>query len=317
MARQRIRSGPSGPPIDGTQLGQIVQWDGTQWVPGSNGSAVGQLLQWNGSLWIPVGTTPSNGEVPVWNSGTSQWEPGSLAPPATPEAQLLFEWNGLDTTQFNTTPVFASAGTTPSISVVGDLNAPTQNKLRLGSSTGTGEGIVVWAANDALVLPSGRRRLRFQIHLIGLDTQYGGISFMGDTTGNYHGLQWFFGASAWASRVDDGVANISGSTTGGNLASTTAGDERWIEMDVLMDKDIGVGGRPYGLASGFTRGNQLIGGARWTLEDQIAAGWGAFGASWATLECLEWGVAIQANAAQAYATAYDIGMLRVLSLPGT
>ena len=62
---------------EGTQVGQILTWNGTDWValdPANQlpeGTQAGQILTWNGTEWIaaddrlPDGT--SNGQLLTWN----------------------------------------------------------------------------------------------------------------------------------------------------------------------------------------------------------------------------------------------------------
>ena len=66
----------SDPLLDGTDVGQLLAWDGTAWSPAAVGTAVGQLLAWNGTDWVPA-TAPSEvGQMLEW-SGTD-WIPSSV-----------------------------------------------------------------------------------------------------------------------------------------------------------------------------------------------------------------------------------------------
>ena len=61
---------------DGTDVGQLLAWDGTDWVPAAVGTAVGQLLAWNGTDWVPATAPSEAGQMLEWN-GTN-WIPSSV-----------------------------------------------------------------------------------------------------------------------------------------------------------------------------------------------------------------------------------------------
>lgn len=78
-----IRRAPSGPIIPGTpvpagsNIGQLLQWDGSAWVEGSVGANPGELLQWNGTAWVPGPVGAVAGQPLQWDAINKQWVPGS------------------------------------------------------------------------------------------------------------------------------------------------------------------------------------------------------------------------------------------------
>lgn len=76
-----LRQGPSGPPINGANPGDVLIWDGTQWLPGASsglppGTDLGQLLQWDGAAWILIDGSANLGDVLVWDG--AEWVPAAL-----------------------------------------------------------------------------------------------------------------------------------------------------------------------------------------------------------------------------------------------
>lgn len=84
----------------GTATGQLLEWDGIDWVVGAVGTTAGQALVWNATAaaWepgeangLPDGETA--GQLLVWNAVTEMWEPG---PYGTQDGQVLVWDNAAD-----------------------------------------------------------------------------------------------------------------------------------------------------------------------------------------------------------------------------
>jgi hypothetical protein len=56
--------------VDPTQTGQILMWNGTNWVPSSaTAPTTGQVLKWDGTTWAPAADNAGSGSVPTLNNG--------------------------------------------------------------------------------------------------------------------------------------------------------------------------------------------------------------------------------------------------------
>lgn len=63
-----------------TAVGQLLQWDGSQWVPVAGNATKGQLLQWDGAKWVATAGAAAIGEYLRWNG--SYWVPQTPWPDA-------------------------------------------------------------------------------------------------------------------------------------------------------------------------------------------------------------------------------------------
>lgn len=62
--RRRGGGGAQGPGLpDNPAVGDLAQWDGTEWVATGSGAAVGNGLVWNGTLWVPGSPTATGAEI--------------------------------------------------------------------------------------------------------------------------------------------------------------------------------------------------------------------------------------------------------------
>lgn len=234
--------------------------------------------------------------------------PDAPAPAAGGAGAVLWEWNGVDTTQFDGTAAFATAGWTPTLTVVAEANSIHGNKLRFGSGAGVGTGAAVWLVTDPIVFPTDFRRIVIESTVLTPNpiTSYRGWFFCGDTVGGLHGILDVntFG-TGWQSRIDAGVLVTSGSTIGASMMHQLA-QEHDINLKTLLRKPTGA--PPDGIVTGDSRSNQAIVGKSWRIGDP---GWAAFPASWNGLDCDRWGLAIQAAGGGTPPTDYDITSLLV------
>ena len=75
----------------GTTLGQIIYYDGTNWVTNTAPTAIGDIMFWDGSSWVSTIMTPTaDGQIFFWSQTNTRWQHG-VAPSST--AQMLV-WSG-------------------------------------------------------------------------------------------------------------------------------------------------------------------------------------------------------------------------------
>lgn len=132
---------------------------------------------------------------------------------------VVFEWNRTDTSQFEASAVFDSAGSSnPALSVV---PTPFGNALQLSHDSAVTS--VVFLTADPIVFPDDRRNLLFEFDLYSIDAalvdtnRYFGVCVLGDNAGDFHGLVHLTGSSGveWGYRVDAGALVSTGSTGSG------------------------------------------------------------------------------------------------------
>ena len=88
-SRWSASSGSSLP--TGTTLGQIIYYDGTNWVTNVAPTAIGDIMFWDGSSWVSTIMTPTaDGQIFFWSQTNTRWQHG-VAPSST--AQMLV-WSG-------------------------------------------------------------------------------------------------------------------------------------------------------------------------------------------------------------------------------
>ena len=314
MARGRVRAGPSGPPIDGTAIGQLLRWDGLQWVPFGQGTDVGDILQWNGSQYVPAGGAGvAVGQTLVWNG--TQWVPGSASP--TGITQKIFEWDGSTTDQFEGTFAAIRVFTSATLAVIADATLPKGAKLRL-SSVGGGGGELVWLSNVPLVFTGTEKNIRIRVEVVGCTNEFAGIAFLcqRDGSNNFYGFTDVNGSvgAGWRGRWDAGTSVISGSTQRGMHPAGVGTNNILTIYDWHLRADKQDGSPPtFFLAaqSGNASNAAQIGRKAWSLEEAltIVPTWAAMPAGWNPLNDLNlWGLAIQANSGD---TVFDIHAIEI------
>lgn len=295
MARSRVKAPPSGPPIDGSTIGELLQWDGQQWVPVAGGASASDILTWNGSAWAPG------------------------APAAVPADLKLWEWNGVDVSQFEGSAGAQRLYDASTLTVVADTTLPKGRKLRLTAAGGAGGGEVSWLANQALAFTGNERNYRMRIEVVGLTEEYAGPLFLAqkDGSGDLYGFSDVSGtatAAGWRNRWDAGTNVDSGATQRGMHASA-AGP---VTLGVITLYDFHVrGSKADGAAPDFfvtgnsqTDNNAATAGRKaWALADALTSGWSAFPAAWNSLNDLNrFGLSIKANTGF---PVYDIHALEI------
>lgn len=72
--------GPGGVLPAGTAEGQLLQWNGSSWVPGFEGSTLGDILVWDsdGLRWRPAFRNAENEAIVNLAIAEGRWEPDSL-----------------------------------------------------------------------------------------------------------------------------------------------------------------------------------------------------------------------------------------------
>lgn len=125
-----------------------------------------EILVWNGTVWVP-------------RKGDRH--------------ELVFEWNGTDLSQFNTTAVFVEGTGSPSISIQSaPAGLPFDNVIRVRASKTAGaiDYGAGYLANDALPYPGDNRSLRIEyVAVTGTEsgTNTGpGFLYMADDSGSLH-----------------------------------------------------------------------------------------------------------------------------------
>ena len=235
--------------------------------------------------------------------------PNIPEPVAGGAGAVLWEWNGVDLTQFDGAAAFNSPGWAATLSVVAEPNSIHGNKIRMGSAVGVGDGASVWLVTDPIVFPTVFRRIVIEATVLTPNpvSGYRGWAFCADPGGGgLHALlDVHTNGSGWQSRIDAGTGVFSGSTIGASLMHQLA-QEHQIKVETHLRKPAGAA--PDGIVSGDSRSNQAITGRTWRIADP---GWAAFPASWNALDCDRWGLAIQASGLNPAPTDYDLTSLLI------
>lgn len=223
---------------------------------------------------------------------------------------VLWEWDGT-LGQWEGSAAFATAGWTPTLTLVADADSPWGQRLRFGSAAGIGTGAAVWLATEPLSLPPDSARIVIEATILTPNpvVSYRGFCFAAAMDGpDLYGILDVNGAAGWQSRIDGGVLVTSGSTIGGNLLNQLD-QEHMQHLEVHIRKPAGA--PPRGLVGGQAWANQAIDGKTWRLGDP---GWPGFPVGWEGLELPRFGLAIQASGGGTPPVDHDITELRVLSL---
>jgi len=213
--------------------------------------------------------------------------------------EVVFEWNRVDTSQFEASPAFEALSGNAALSVVA---TPYGNALQLAHDQNFGGNVrAVFLTVDPIVFPDDRRHLRFEYELYSLDpsstsNKYFGPAVMADDSGSgLHALVHLSGSTGgteWGYRVDEG-SFVSASGTGSGPASglvrvwfrgnRNGGDKPWGSSTML--------GAGSSSAEGSVRRTGL------TRGDSSVDDWGTseLPASWNSLALDRIGIACNTN----------------------
>jgi hypothetical protein len=257
-------------------------------------------------------TAPNADEVLAWDGDS--WKPTDLVGPLEDlianAIAPVFEWNGADTSQFDGSDAFASAGQSITLSREAETTHPKGGFLRVtGASSGTtGTRACVRLATAPLPpLPAGAAYLfEFDVRNQGAASSYSGLSFFADLSGGAGHLfayNYLFGGSGWKSRVDDNVLVSDGSTNNPLIAASVLGLVR------VLVRGTKEGGAPpkfringQGHGSGIDLRSSFLKQSNYPTEP-APSGWNG-------LACLRWGIALQAGGGSALGT-MDLDDLRI------
>lgn len=222
--------------------------------------------------------------------------------------RLLWEWNGVDTSQFEAAPAYIGAGWTAELVLVGDANSFHGSILRLNATAVGGvTDAVYWLVRAPLPVRADRRRLVIEANYRSIQ-QYGGQCFAADAVGAFHAMSVLDGVAAWTSRVDAGVLVQNGNTVGVSVVPTGA-EHTWVRRIVHV-RLLAAGGLRGFVASQSARFPEGDNNSNmWRLSDPALPG---FPASWNGLEADRWGLVIQKSGG-AGAPRLELSALRVLA----
>lgn len=237
---------------------------------------------------------------------------GSSAPPASAGGVLVWEWNRLDTSQFEGAAAFADGGGTATLSVASQ--AERGNVLRMTGTAGV-SACVAWLVNDPIPFQTTRRDLLIEVEVFSVTptNKYGGIVVLADDAGSYHGMHHYFASSEYSSLVEAGVRSTPGGT--GSGFGINSG---------LMRYHIR-GSKPAGAPPNLTSWQDGIGavaatgraraaGNNLTAINPFGAAAGTLAASWNNLACDRWGITLQTAGGGALDQTLDILDLRLYVL---
>lgn len=218
---------------------------------------------------------------------------------------LVFEWNGTDTSQFDTSTVYSDGGSlgSPSLAVVADADVPGGNVLRM-SCSGTGEGYAIILATDAL--PSKNFEIQCEVRTTGTNGQ--GFCFYGaDSSGLYCYGTTGLGTSRYF-RVDAGAATAFASS--GTTQIIASGDGM-CNLRVRGDHPASAGPRGAmewtGQYAGFASCRAYMKNIRDDFPSEPAP------SGWHGLEADRWGLVLYAAGGGATGP-LDIASLRIYDL---
>jgi hypothetical protein len=201
---------------------------------------------------------------------------------------IVFDWNGVDVSQFESTAAFSTAGWSHTLTRVTDFEAQLGGILRLEAMGPAGDGALVVLANDALPTPSQVRRYTFEYEVVGITERYAGICFLADDSGaGLHGYMVSDGVGGWRGRIDNGSLTIDAGTGG---ATVNLSERAFVRYTIMGDKRSD-GPPRYNL---YGSSNQETG-----IEDRVYnhqdPPWADEPASWDSLDCNRWGLCIQSD----------------------
>ena len=216
-------------------------------------------------------------------------------------ADPIWEWNGVDATQFEGSPAHQSGGSiaNATLTVVPAAGAPSGNVLRF-TTTGLGTGWAHILAVDPLPLVLDEPRSFRWEFLLWQRPAYGGLAFLGDNVGAYHAWAWSWASNAgWRHRIDADVAfQVVGSSTNNALTAGTFGPSL-VKINAKLHKPSGA--PPEFHISGV---GLFINGGDWSgmyhsgtgnVDSNFQTAAGDEPASWDNLACDRWGLQLQAS----------------------
>jgi len=246
---------------------------------------------------LPLATVLNDADdFAIAQGGVSKRLPGSLLGGG---GDPVFEWNGIDTTQFENVSAFfdALSGSAGALSVV--ASAEHGNVLRYSNPSGSQLTDVILAV-DPLDFPDERRDFDIEIVTLGIfgtasSVAYGGAAILcDDSAANFHGI------------IDASVVNSNRSQcviNNGTVETTTASGSalaRFASLSVRGDKPAAGPPRITTQQIGYTSSGNVQGGLRRTGSGSIARGsvlpYGdgatVLGSTWNPLACDRWGIGI-------------------------
>lgn len=184
---------------DKTDLDNVPELD--HYVPSTEyNNLVDRVCELGEAVGLADGSTPGSLEERVGSLETG--------------GSLLWEWNGVDTSQFEASDAYLESGWTTALSVVANATVKGGNVLRYQRSAGSG-GVAMRLilASEFTIPESGCFVIEVVQHQISVANRYGGVCHHADPNGgSLYAFGEAWGASGKALRVEDGV-NASGSST--------------------------------------------------------------------------------------------------------
>jgi hypothetical protein len=229
--------------------------------------------------------------------------------------ELLWEWNGIDTTQFDTPAIDVGVGgdgsTTMSLSVV-DRGAVIGNVLRTTLAVTDGGGIFFVSASE-LTLPT--RYVAVCRHYGTAGTGAGnmacGMVLWSDANGNAMIPQRTTGNSnlTLTGYVNAVLTSQEGLVSGGTLSDPATIDRRGILQIMECHRQAGTSPKLF-----FARVEERMGDGGISNDATHSAAHGALGANWDGLDCTRFGVGVRVNIANVSGT-MDLAQLQIYAHP--
>lgn len=137
-----------------------------------------------------------------------------------PDPVLLWEWNGIDTSQFEDNDVYNGDGWNTSLTVVADSTRPGGNVLRYEWVSGGSGG---YEAHRLIKESEVTLPLNYVVEIEdagkSVSNRYSGWVFYADNTSSYHAYSRTWGGGGWGHRIDAGSLVIDSGTPWANLVS--------------------------------------------------------------------------------------------------
>ena len=200
-------------------------------------------------------------------------------------SDVLWAWNGEDTSQFYVSAVYVGTGNSGTLLVEDDPSriSPT-GKMLVCNSDGFGQ--FVWLASSSL----NTNRFVIEYYTSGSDAGYGGAAFLCEGSGsNFHGFGYCEtnSGTGWNLKVDDGTVDASANTTGGRSMPN------FVQLEVLChDRSVVSGSPSFRWWADSHNRNDGIGTQRATQTLAGASDWGQLptGSNWDNLQLRNFGL---------------------------